>query len=155
MQRLKQIRLVVMVYLFALAVGIFGCSIRLIAPYDQRIDDGVTGLQKTTAEFFASVERQGGTKPEDFKDHTKFYDDSRVSVSGLIVRADALANNDFTVKELKILHQQFQNLEKLDQKNGIPAAAVPQLEEAFDRTFTAILTLEVAKKEPKTGGTVQ
>jgi hypothetical protein len=54
-----------------------------------------------------------------------------------------------TTHMLETLHQQFQKLEEDHQKIGLEQAAVPQLESAFNRTFTAILTLEVAKKEPK------
>ena len=43
-------------------MGALGCgSVTVIAPYDQKIDDGVTNLQKSTAEFFTKIERQGGS----------------------------------------------------------------------------------------------
>ena len=64
-----------------LLIGAFGCGpVTLIAPYDQKIDDGVTNLQKSTAEFFTKIERQGGSKPEDYKNYTKFYDDAKVTL---------------------------------------------------------------------------
>jgi hypothetical protein len=150
MHRVRDSRRVLIVLLM-LVVSLSGCgSIRLIAPYDQKIDDGVTNLQKATAEFLTGIERRGGSTPTDYKDHMKFYDECKVSLSGLIVRADALTGNSLTAKQLEILRQQFQNLEADDRKMGIPQAAVPQYEKAFNRTFTAILTLEVAKKERKT-----
>jgi len=135
---------------FVPVIGIAGCiSIQLIAPYDQKTDDGVTNLQKVTAEFFTKIERQGGSLPDDYKNHSKFYDDSKIALSVLLVRASAISNNIKTVKELESLSQQFKKLEEDHKKFGIPQAAVPQLEFAFNRTFRAILTLEVAKKEPK------
>jgi hypothetical protein len=147
LQRFKELQISIIAVSFVLAIGILGCSsIRLIAPYDQKIDDGVTNLQKMTAEFLTKIERQGGSKPEDYKNHAKFYDDARVTLSGILVRASAVTNNTLTVRQLEILRQQFQKLEEDDQKIGIEQAAVPQLESAFNRTFTAILTLEVAKK---------
>ncbi|HME42377.1 MAG TPA: hypothetical protein VKF36_04760 [Syntrophorhabdales bacterium] len=143
----------ILVVLLVLVMSMTGCgSIRLIAPYDQKIDDGVTDLQKATAEFFTGIERQGGSTPTDYQNHTRFYDYCKVSLSGLIVRAGALSANSLTLQQLEILRQQFQDLEADDQKMGIPQAAVPQYEKAFNRTFTAILTLEVAKKERKTEG---
>lgn len=152
MYRIKDSRRILVV-LLVLVMSMTGCgSIRLIAPYDQKIDDGVTDLQKETAKFLTGIERQGGSTPTDYKNHTKFYDDCKVSLSVLIVRAGALTDNSLTVKQLGILRQQFQDLEASDQKMGIPQAAVPDYEKAFNRTFKAILTLEVAKKEPKAEG---
>jgi hypothetical protein len=134
---------------FLLWMGAFGCGqVTLIAPYDQTIDDGVTNLQKSTAEFFTKVERQGGSKPEDYNDYTKFYDDAKVTLSGLSVRASAFTNNKLTTEQLVVLSEQFRNLEQTHMKIGISRAAVPEYENAFNRTFTAILTLEIAKKGP-------
>ncbi len=134
---------------FFLTIGVVGCgSVTLIAPYDQKIDDGVTGLQKSTAEFFTKIERQGGSRPEDYKNHIKFYDDAKVALSALTVRANALTNNSITAKQLEVLGQQFHDLEETHMNSGISRASVPQYEKAFNRTFTAILTLEVAKKQP-------
>ena len=148
--RFKGLQISIVAVAFALAISILGCpSIQLIAPYDQKIDDSVTNLQKTTAEFLTKIERQGGSKPDDYKNHVKFYDDTRVALSGILVRASAVTNNTLTTQQLEILRQQFQKLEEDHQKIGIQQAAVPQLESSFNQTFRAILTLEVAKKEPK------
>jgi hypothetical protein len=136
-----------------LMISASGCpAIRMIAPYDRKIDEGVTNLQRATAVFFTKIERQGGSKADDYKNHTEFYDDAKVALSGIRVRAEAVSDNSLTTKQLEILSSQFQKLENDHAKLGVPAAAVPQLEKAFNRTFTAILTLEVAKKEPKAQG---
>lgn len=126
-----------------------GCAVQLIAPYDQRIDDGVSSLQRSTTQFLTGIERQGGSQPADYPGHTRFYDDAKVAVSGLAVRAGAVGANTLTVQQLDILGRQFTELETQDRTLGIPAAAVPQLQRAFDRTFGAILALEVAKKGAK------
>ena len=150
MQRSKRMRRPVAAVWLFLLIGLFGCgSIQLTAPYDQKIDEGVTNLQKMTAQFFTHIERQGGSSAEDYKNQTKFYDDAKVMLSGILVRAQALTNNTKTIQQLEILGQQFQKLEQDHKTIGISQAAVPQLEKAFNRTFTAILTLEVAKKELK------
>jgi hypothetical protein len=79
-QRFKEFHISIIAVSFVLAIGIFGCSsIQLIAPYDQKIDDSVTNLQKMTAEFLTKIERQGGSKPDDYKNHAKFYDDARIA----------------------------------------------------------------------------
>jgi hypothetical protein len=148
--RAGQVRNLLIVTWLIAAIGLAGCApIQLIAPYDQKTDEGVTNLQKATAEFLTRIERQGGSTPEDFRNQTKFYDDVRVMLSVILVRAEALPKNTLTVQQIEILQQQFQKLEQDHKSMGISQAAVPQLERAFNRTFTAILTLELAKKEPK------
>jgi hypothetical protein len=150
LQRCKALHISSLAVACVLAMSIVGCSsIQLIAPYDQKVDDSVTHLQQMTAEFLTKIERQGSSKPEDYKNHAKFYDDAKVALSGILVRASAVTNNTLTVQQLEILRQQFQKLEEEHQKIGIQQAAVSDLESAFNQTFTAILTLEVAKKQPK------
>src|SRR5262245_63401043 len=107
---------------FFLSMGALGCGpVTLIAPYDQKIDDGVTNLQKSTAEFFTKIERQGGSKPEDYNNYTKFYDGAKVTLSGLSVRASAFTNNKLTTEQLAVLSEQFRDLEqthmKIDRKS--------------------------------------
>jgi hypothetical protein len=152
-RRFKEHHFVIIAISFFLVIGVWGCSsIQFVAPYDQKIDDGVTNLQKMTAEFLTKIERQGGSQPEDYKNHTKFYDDARVALSSILVRASAVSDNTLTIQQLEILREQFRQMEQDDQEVGIPQAAVPQLEIAFNRTFTAILSLEIAKKQPKSEG---
>jgi hypothetical protein len=153
MHRAREFEATLLAVVFLLLIGVFGCGpVTLIAPYDQKIDDGVTNLQKSTAEFFTRIERQGGSDPEDYKNYTKFYDDAKVTLSGLSVRANAFTNNNLTTEQLEVLSEQFRNLEQTHMKIGVSRAAVPEYEKAFNRTFTAILTLEVAKKGPEAEG---
>ena len=149
MYRPREFAATLLAVAFLLSVGALGCGpVTLIAPYDQRIDEGVTNLQKSTAEFFTKIERQGGSNREDYKNHTKFYDDAKVTLSGLSVRANAFTNNKLTTEQLEVLSEQFRLLEETHMKIGVSKAAVPEYEKAFNRTFTAILTLEIAKKGP-------
>ena len=153
MRRPREFEATLLAVAFLLLMGAFGCgSVTLIAPYDQKIDDGVTNLQKSTAEFFTKIERQGGSKPEDYKNYTKFYDDAKVTLSGISVRANAFTNNNLTTEQLEVLSEQFRFLEQTHMKIGVSRESVPEYEKAFNRTFIAILTLEVAKKGPEAEG---
>ena len=148
--RFSKIRTSVVFFTFLISVVVLGCGpIQLIAPYDQKTDEAVTNLQKMTAEFFTQIERQGGSNPEDYKNHTKFYDDVKVALSGCIVRVNAISNNKVTFEQLKILKNQFTELEKNHHEIGLEQAAIPVFESAFNKTFRMILLIEVAKKEPK------
>src|SRR4029077_16767973 len=84
MHRPREFAATLLTVALLLLIGAFGCGpVTLIEPYDQKIDDVVTNLQKSTAEFFTKMERQGGSKPEDYKNYTKCYDDAKVTLSGL------------------------------------------------------------------------
>ena len=53
MHRPREFAATLLAVALLLLTGAFGCGpVTLIAPYDQKIDDGVTDLQKSTAEFF-------------------------------------------------------------------------------------------------------
>jgi hypothetical protein len=153
-KRLNQAPVFIVVLCLVLSVSILGCPhVQLIAPYDEKTDQGVTALQKQTAEFFTGIERQGGSKPDDYKNHTKFYDDVKVALSGLIVRSQAIPLNTETTNQLELLKERFANLEQGDKKYGIPISAARQYESQFNQGFRYILQLDLKKQNPKAGGT--
>jgi hypothetical protein len=121
--------------------------VQLIAPYDERIEKGVTELQKDTTEFFVKIERNGGSDKVDYKNHTKFYDDSKVSTKGLLIRAEATAQNEKTQGQIILLMEKYKSLEEQHKTVGLTLHTILSLESSFDQIFRAILTLEVAKKE--------
>lgn len=153
-RRLQEGKVLILAICLVFSFSILGCPhVQLIAPYDERIDQGVTALQKQTAEFFTGLERQGGSKPDDYKNHTKFYDDVKVALSGLIVRSQAIPLNTETTTQLELLKQKYDKLEHADQKHGIPLRAVVEYESSFNDAFTYILQLDLKKQNPKAGGT--
>lgn len=121
--------------------------IQLIAPYDERIENGVTELQKNTTAFFVKIERQGGSDKNDYKNHIKFYDDSKVSTKSLLIRAGATAQNKMTEEQITLLMQKYKYLEEQHMTIGLTPYTISTLESSFDQIFRSILTLEVAKKE--------
>lgn len=123
--------------------------IQLIAPYDERIDNGVTELQKSTTTFFVKIERQKGSDKNDYQNHVKFYDESKVSTKSLLIRAGATAQNEKTEGQIDLLMQKYNKLEEQHKKFGLKIDTIPTLESSFNQIFRSILTLEVAKKELK------
>ncbi|MBT9166876.1 MAG: hypothetical protein DDT19_00200 [Syntrophomonadaceae bacterium] len=65
-QGLLKVNAAVFSVLFVLILVACG-HIQLIAPYDERIENGVTELQKNTTAFFVKIERQGGSDKDDYK----------------------------------------------------------------------------------------
>jgi hypothetical protein len=131
----------------AFVIGALGCTVRFIAPYDQKIDDGVTNLQKMTTEFLTTITSKGGSGPEDYKDHIKFYDDTHVALSGIRLRTEAVPQNEKTSEQLKVLEDMFEKMRREDKEGGIKLEVASSKANAFDRIFRAILTLELAKKD--------
>lgn len=134
----------------AVAFVLAGCStIKLVGDYDEQIDKGVTQLQKDVETFLVKLE---GTAPkqddlvEDYKKNTKFYDNSKVALSGLRVRADAMERNSITVRMLDRVAKNTERLETMHQDGLRKAEIENSIRGALNAQFTAILTFELAKK---------
>ena len=123
--------------------------ITLIAPYDERIEKGITELQKNTTTFFVKIERQGGSDKDDYKNYLDFYDKSKVATKSLLIRAGATARNEKTEGQIKALTEKYDSLENQHRTVGLTPYTIPITETSFDVIFRAILTLEVAKKDLK------
>jgi hypothetical protein len=154
-RKLQEGKVPIVAVCLVLSFSLLGCpKVQLIAPYDQKIDQGVTDLQKQTAEFLIGIESQGGSKPSEFEKHQKeFYNPAKVALSGLIVRSQARSLNEETTKELELLKERFENLEQADKKHGISARAAAQYETQFNQGLGSILKLEMKKQTPEAGGT--
>ena len=122
-----------------------GCTVRFIADYDKKIDDGITGLQKKTEAFLIKLERTCQTPEGTYTQHVTFYDEAKVELSALQVRADATALNELTSNQLKLLKDSFKRMEE-QHKKGFTPIVVIKTRNLLNTHFTAILKLEVAKK---------
>jgi hypothetical protein len=125
-----------------------GCvSVKLIADYDQRIDEGVTALHKQTETFLVSLERAGSGSSGQFTNCVGFYDQVKVELSALQVRADSVALNRQTSEQLRLLRDSFNQMEKMHSGSGtLSPIVISETRKQLHHGFVAILTLEVAKK---------
>lgn len=132
--------------LFALAFSAAGCmSVTLISSYDEKIDEWVSALQKKTDAFLVRLERTCETAEGAYEHHITFYDDAKVDLSAIRVRADAIALNSLTCKQLDILEDSFQRMES-QHKTGFTPIVVTETRTLMNVTFTGILRLERGKK---------
>ena len=132
--------------LVLLGLAASGCmSVKLIADYDQKIDEGVTALQKKTEAFLVKLERTCQAPEGAYAQHVGFYDDLKVELSSLQVRADAIALNKLTSQQLDLLRDSFDKMEA-QHKKGFTPILVAETRKPLNTIFTAILKLEVAKK---------
>jgi hypothetical protein len=141
-------------YLFPLAVSFLmvvmsGCaSVKLVADYDEQVDVAVTQFQRKMETFLVSLERNAGKDEAAYSRNTRFYDEARVDISAISVRAAAIPDNEITTQQLALLSISIDNLEKLHQI-GINANDIPLIRAALNTSCTAILKLEIAKKRGK------
>ena len=134
---------------FGLLVLIFslsGCSITLISSYDENTDKAVTKLQKDFETFFVTVDGQAGLPECKYDNHKKFYQNSKVAISAIAVRAKAIPKNEITVEQVGLLEESLLSLEKLHKIDCFSNDQVVNLRSSFNTSITAILKLELAKK---------
>ena len=129
---------------------ITGCStIKIVGDYDEQIDQGTTALQKDVETYLVKLE-SSAAKPEDkvaaYIDNKQFYSDSRVTISGLRLRADATERNSLTVRAFDKLNANLDLFESMHKEGIIRIEITKLIRPGFTQQFTAILTFEIAKR---------
>ena len=145
LKNLKSITYVLPILLILLIL-LSGCSVKLISTYDEKTDSAVTNLQKSVESFFLTLESQEGLPDCRYENHTLFYKDAKVDISSIDVRARAIPENDITIKQIGLLKENLELLEKLHKTECLSKEQIKTLRISFNSGFTAILKLELAKK---------
>jgi len=138
-----------------LLVASAGCTIKLISEYDETTDKAVTQLQRKMETFLVDIQRKVGTEEASYDKNAKVYDDLRVDISAILVRAQAIPKNEITVQQIKLFQESVANLEKLHQLGFSKPEELDPLRSAANITFTAILKLELAKKRGESAPTTK
>ncbi|MFQ5709488.1 MAG: hypothetical protein ACE5HO_18685 [bacterium] len=133
--------------ILAFTLGLFGCtSVKLIADYDEKVDQEVTALHRKMETFFVRLADIAGTPAGNYENHKEFYEQVKVDISALELRVAVQPKNEITLKQIKLLRDSVDKLEQIH-KVGINSPEVVQpIRESFKTAFTAILKLEMAKK---------
>jgi PBP1b-binding outer membrane lipoprotein LpoB len=143
---LSRLRPTLGVVVLALALAVSGCSIKLISSYDETTDKTVTALQKKTEAHLVALEAVEGLPECKYEKHKQFYDEAKVDVSAIAVRAAAIPKNDITTEQTVLLSSSLDNLEKLHKIACLSKDQIKPLRTQFNSSFTAILKLELAKR---------
>lgn len=130
----------------ALLLALSACSVKLLSSYDEKTDNAVTALQQNVEMFFVTVESQAGLPECAYSNHISFYQQSKVAVSSIAVRAKAIPDNDITVEQVELLKSSITMLEQLHRLGCFTPAQVENLRNSFNSSITAILKLELAKR---------
>ncbi len=91
------------------------------------------------------MERTAGTPDGGYEKHVNFYDTIKADVNVLVVRAGALSLNVLTTQQLQLLGKSISALEEQHRK-GLTLPMIEPVRQALQTHYSAILTLEVAKK---------
>lgn len=145
------------ILLLSMLLAISGCTVKLIASYDETTDKNVTALQRKMESFLTDLEAKDGLPECSYEKNSTFYSESKVDLSAIKVRAEAIPKNEITVKQITLLGSSLIDLESLHklkdkkpkssgQLKCISADEIAPLRAAFNSIFTAILKLELAKK---------
>lgn len=93
------------VFLLCFTYLIFGCaSPKLVAQYDEALDQGTLSLHKKFEHFFVSLQ---ATPPEtrQYKHHQKFYQEAVVELNSLKLRASAIRKNSLTIEQFELIEE--------------------------------------------------
>ena len=132
--------------LLVVTVALSGCAVKLISSYDETTDKAVTALQKKTEAHLVALEAAEGLPECKFENHKSFYDEAKVDVSAITVRAAAIPNNEITTQQTVLLADSLENLKKLHKIKCLTMDQIAALRTQFNSSFTAILKLELAKR---------
>ncbi len=91
-QLLLQKKIPVLLGLLIMLVA--GCSsVRLISEYDEITDKAATALQEKVSRFIIQLESEIGTEEAKYVNHKQFYQEAKVDLNTLKIRADAIDKN--------------------------------------------------------------
>ena len=102
--------------IFVLLFSVGCTSIKLIANYDEVIDSSVTEFQRNMETHLIKLERNIGTDDASHENSIEFYDEARVELSSIRVRAAAIPKNELTLTQIELLIRNLENLEKILKK---------------------------------------
>lgn len=82
----------------AAGMALSGCAIQLISKYDEATDKAVTALQKKIEAHLVALEAVQGLPECKYEKHKQFYEEARVDISAITVRAAAIPKNEITTQ---------------------------------------------------------
>lgn len=121
-------------------------SIRLISDYDEITDKTVTQVQEKVSDYFVTLERTVGTEEGNYENFIEAFDNIKVDLNTLGVRAAAFDKNRIVQEHVKELNNMISNLEKLHKLGFTTYDQIEPLKQPFNTAFTAIIKLQLALK---------
>jgi hypothetical protein len=144
--RITNIRALLGATVLVTALVLSGCAVKLVSNYDETTDKAVTALQKKTEAHLVRLGAEEGAPECTYDRHKQFYEEAKVDISAISVRAAAIPKNEITTQQTILLSQSLDSLEKLHKIKCLSKDQIAPLRTQFNSSFTAILKLELAKR---------
>lgn len=129
-----------------MALALSCSSIRLISEYDEITDKTVTLVQEKVANYFVKIERTIGTESAEYENYTDTFDEIKVDLNTLEVRAAAFEKNRIVQEQIQELKSMVKNLEELHKLEFTTYEQLEPLKKQFNSAFTAIIKLQLELK---------
>jgi hypothetical protein len=141
-------RYVLTYLIFFIIIGVSGCTVKLIADYDEFTDQGVTSLHRKVEGFFINMKAHLNDPAWTYENKKEFYTEIRVDLEVIKLRNSIREKNDITNKQLGLLSKSIDDLEELHKVGSFTAKEVVDAAQlGFNSSFKAILALELAKNK--------
>ncbi len=144
-----RLAVVSMAILLVASLGLTGCAVQFVGQYDQQTVDAVTALLKKIETQLIKLERTldmpGGAEQAKYENYADFYDEIKLDMSLIRVRAKALPQNERTVKQIDELEAAIKDFEELHRR-GLNKPVVSTARKIITQTIEAILKAEFAKR---------
>lgn len=130
--------------LVVVALAFVGCRVRVMAPYDPVLEQGVTQVATDVSAFLALAEGVAGTPDAAFRAHVPFYAKTQGALRVLRLRAEKEPNSERVISQLDGLGR---NLERLRERHrasgevGLAPDYIQSARNAFEVQFTSFFTL--------------
>lgn len=136
-----------------LGIGIFaltilaGCfSVRLISDYDEVMDKTIAELHESSTRLLINVERNIGTEKANYSNYVNTYENMKVKLNVLDIRAAGLNKNRIIKGQLVELRNTINNMEKLHKIGFYSTDQLKLLEQPLNSLFGAMTKLQMALK---------
>jgi hypothetical protein len=130
-------------------LAVVGCTVSLIAPYDEATVNSVTALLKKTDTFLIQQQsylESGQQSMTTYEHNQPWYNEVQVDLNAIIVRAQAIPKNQNTVNQLSKLQTAFNDLISQN-KQGFSKEYLAIAQMSVNQLIGAILAAEFAKKQ--------
>lgn len=143
----KNLRLKNLLLLIIITSVLSGCAgIRLLSEYDEITDKKIAELHEKFIRHFVKLERVIGTEEANYENFVIFYDDVKVDIRILKVRANVFEENIILLESLNDLEKNTNDLQTLHKIGFNDNEEILPVRNAFDSSFSAMIKFMNALK---------